>query len=156
MGSTSTMPPETWTMRGAREAFGTLAAPAPAALTGDWDGRLTGNARLVALSRAIAVGTPLRGWCGKSVTGDHVQNLVRRAGQVRPSASARLIAGTSRLDGRACVVVDYSAARRPIRWLRGELRWWRQPEQVVGILLLRIGGRAVGPFPFLLTRRTLR
>ena len=52
-------------------------------------------------------------------------------------------------------VADYSrTARPPVKWLRGEMRWMVPGGQVLGMLLVPVGRRVIGPFPFQMTRNT--
>jgi hypothetical protein len=106
------------------------------------------------MSTAIAAPTPLRGWCGKEIQENGaVRNLVRRRGVIRGSVRAVATDGESVLDGRRAVIVDYSkTARRPVSLLRGELRWLTPNVEALGMLIGRIAGRTVGPFPFILRR----
>jgi hypothetical protein len=142
------------TMRGARRAFSGLPAPLPADLVGRWDGAMVGRPGLQRLSRAVAALGPLRGWCGKHVEDTGlVHNLVRRGGNITPATDCWVSSGGSLLDGRAALVADYSrTAAPPVKWLRGEMRWLVPGEQILGMLVLPVGRRLIGPFPFQMTR----
>jgi hypothetical protein len=144
----------TLTMRGARRAFSGLPAPLPADLVGRWDGTMVGSPGLRRLSRAVAAFSPLRGWCGKQVEDTGlVHNLVRRGNATRPATDCWVSSGGSLLDGRAALVADYSrTAAPPLKWLRGEMRWLAPGEQILGMLVLPVGRRLIGPFPFQMTR----
>lgn len=137
------------TMRGARRAFSGLLAPLPADLVGRWDGTMVGSRGLRRLSRAIAAFTPLRGWCGKHVEdAGLVHNLVRRGHSTQRATDCWVSSGGSLLDGRAALVVDYSrTAAPPLKWVRGEMRWLVPGEQILGMLVLPVGRRLIGPSP---------
>ncbi len=145
---------DTWSMSAARRAFSGLPAPLPGDLVGRWDGTMVGSPGLQRLSRAIAALGPLRGWCGKQVQDSGlVHNLVRRRHTTQLATDCWVSSGGSLLDGRAALVVDYSrTAAPPLKWVRGEMRWLVPGEQVLGILVLPIGRRVIGPFPFQMTR----
>lgn len=153
--TTTVSPPGTnWSMRDVRLAFTHLSAPDPQELAGRWDGAFAGRPRLRRLTAAIAATGPLRGWCGKEIdqTGN-VHNLVRRGRAIEKSVGARAARGSSLLDGQPAVIVDYSrTAKPPVSWVRGELRWLRPGEEILGLLIFPLGRRHIGPFPFRLTR----
>ncbi len=145
-------PDSRWSMRDARQLYVALtAAPEVAELAGLWDGRLVGRPRLRRLSVAIAALTPLRGWCAKRILGSgEVVNLVLRHGATRESVRAVATPGTSVVDGRPALVIDYSAARPPLSWVRSELRWLTPGREVLGLLMFQVAHRSLGPFPFVL------
>ncbi len=153
--TTTVLPPGTnWSMRDARRVFAQLSALDLPELAGRWDGAFTGRPSLRRLTAAIAAATPLRGWCGKEIgqSGD-VHNLVRRAGATGMSVAATAARGSSLLDGQPAVIVDYSkTAKPPVSWVRGELRWLRPGQEILGLLIFPLGKRHIGPFPFRLTR----
>jgi hypothetical protein len=144
----------TLSMREARRVFSGLSAPQPGDLVGRWDGTMVGSPGLRRLSRVIAACTPLRGWCGKHVENTGlVHNVVRRGQTIKPATDCWVSSGGSLLDGRAALVADYSrTARPPVKWLRGEMRWLVPGGQVLGMLLVPVGRRVIGPFPFQMTR----
>lgn len=137
-----------------RALFATLTAPDVASMAGRWRGELVGSRWLRWTAVAAAATTPLRHWCGKEVhASGEVHNLVRRGAAVQLSVAGWASAGTSLLDGRPAVVVDYSrTARPPVRWLRGEIRSLPAKDEVFGVLLFPLGRRALGPFPFHMVR----
>ena len=143
-----------WSRRDVRRVFSGLTAAEPGDMVGRWDGTMVGSRSLRLLNRATAVFTPLRGWCGKQVEGTGlVHNRVRRGGSTRLATDCWVSRGESLLDGRPAVVADYSrTAKPPVKWLRGEMRWLVPGEQILGVLLFPIGRRAIGPFPFQMTR----
>ncbi len=144
---------EQWSMREARRAFERAPVARFDDLVGRWDGEMAGRASLRRLTLAMNALTPLRGWCGKEFEGSGmVRNLVRRDGGVQQSVSAAAGDGVSLVDGRPAVVVDYSGARPPVRWVRGELRWLTPGSEVLGVLLFPVSGRFVGPLPFTMVR----
>ncbi len=153
--TTTVSPPSTnWSMRDARVAFAHLSAPDPQELAGRWDGAFVGRPGLRRLTAAIAATSPLRGWCGKEINqaGD-VHNLVRRGGATEKSVGAIAARGSSLLDGRPAVIVDYSrTAKPPVSWVRGELRWLTPGQEIIGLLIFPLGRHHIGPFPFRLTR----
>jgi ketosteroid isomerase-like protein len=106
------------------------------------------------MTAALAAVSPLRGWCGEEVgQSGEVRNLVRRGGATEKSVGARAVCDFSLLDGGPPVIVDYSGtAKPPVRWLRGELRWLRPGQEVLGLPIFPLGKRRIGPFPFQLTR----
>ena len=155
--SQAAVPPQqlsTLSMRGVRHAFGRLPAPQPGDLVGRWDGTMVGNARLRLLNRMISALGPMRGWCGKQIeAGGLAHNLVRRGATSRRATDCWVSSGESLLDGRAALVADYSrTARPPLKWIRGEMRWLVPGTQVLGVLVLPVGGRIIGPFSFQMTR----
>lgn len=154
MTGTAQLPGTSWSMRDARRAFAQLPAPDPEDLAGQWDGAFVGRPALRWLTAAIAAASPLRGWCGKEIgRSGEVRNLVRRGTAVERSAGARAARGLSLLDGEPAVIVDYSkTAKPPVSWLRGELRWARPGQEILGVLIFPLGKRHLGPFPFRLTR----
>ncbi len=153
--TTAVFPPSTsWSMRDTRRVFAQLSAPDLHELAGHWDGAYIGRRSLRWLTAAISATGPLRGWCGKEIgqSGD-VSNLVRRGGAVEKSVSATAARGSSLLDGRPAVIVDYSkTAKPPVSWVRGELRWLRPGQEILGLLIFPVGKRRIGPLPFRLTR----
>ena len=153
--TTTVLPPSTnWSMRDARRAFAQLSAPDLQELAGRWDGTFIGRPGLRRLTAAIAATGPLRGWCGKEISksGD-MHNLVRRGGATKKSVAATATRAPSLLDGQPAVIVDYSkTAKPPVSWVRGELRWLRPGQEILGLLIFPVGKRHIGPFPFRLTR----
>jgi hypothetical protein len=153
--TTTVLPPgANWSMRDARGVFAQLSAPEVAELAGRWDGVFVGRPRLRRLTAAIASTSPLRGWCGKEIgPSGQVRNLVRRGGAIERSVGATAARGLSLLNGGPAVIVDYSGtAKPPVSWLRGELRWLRPGQEMLGLLIFPLGKRRIGPFPFHLTR----
>ena len=141
-------------MREVRQVLAQLPAGDREDLAGQWDGTFVGRRTLRWLTAAIAAASPLRGWCGKQIgPSGEVHNLVRRAGGVESSVSARAARGLSLIDGRPAVIVDYSGtAKAPVSWLHGEMRWARPGEELLGVLIFPLGKRHLGPFPFRLSR----
>lgn len=153
--TTTVSPPSTnWSMHDARLAFAQLSAPDPQELAGRWDGEFVGRPSLRRLTAAIAATGPLRGWCGKEIgQAGHVHNLVRRKGAIEKSVGATAARGSSLLDGRPAIIVDYSTtAKPPVSWVRGELRWLRPGQEILGLLIFPLGRHHIGPLPFRLTR----
>lgn len=102
-------------MRGARQAFAQLPAPDLQQLAGRWDGTFIGRPGMRRLTAAIAAPGPLRGWCGKEISQPgEVHNLVRRRGVTQKSVRATAGRGSSLLDGRPAVIVDYSKTAKPL------------------------------------------
>ena len=116
---------------------------------------MVGRPGLVRTAQAMALVTPLRGWCGKRFAGDGtvVNRVLRRDGVVDAVVGA-VGTGESLLDGNPALIVTYRrTAPPPVRWMHGEVRWLEPGESLLGMLFLPIRGRVViGPFPFLLTR----
>ena len=78
---------------------------------------------------------------------------MRRGGATKESVGATAARGSSLLDGQPAVIVDYSkTAKPPVSWVRGELRWLRPSQEILGLLVFPLGKRHIGPFPFRLTR----
>jgi hypothetical protein len=49
--------------------------------------------------------------------------------------------------------VDYAASGSPlVTSLHGEIRWLDQGERVLGLVMVRPGGRTLATFPFEMTR----
>jgi hypothetical protein len=142
------------TPRSARELFSTLQAPDVRDLSGRWDGHMVGRRWLRSLSTALALPTPLRGWCGKEITpSGHVTNRVRRRRETRPSVACTASLGMSVVDGCPVVVADYSkSGPPPVAWLRGEIRTLVPHEEVLGLLMLRLGHRVLVTMPFHMVR----
>jgi hypothetical protein len=153
--TTTVLPPSTnWSMRDAGRVFAQLSAPDLQELAGRWDGAFIGRPSLQRLTTAIAATGPLRAWCGKDIgpSGD-VHNLVRRRGATKESVRAAAARGSSLLDGQPAVIVDYSkTAKPPVSWVRGELRWLRPGQEILGLLIFPLRKHPIGPFPFRLTR----
>ena len=144
-----------WSRTDARRQFTGLALPSEAAVGGQWAGAMVGRPKLVRTAQAMALVTPLRGWCGKRFPGDGtVVNRVLRRGLTVDAVVGAVGTGESALDGNPALIVTYrGTAAPPVRWLRGEVRWFEPGQSLLGMLFLPIRGRLVmGPFPFLLTR----
>jgi hypothetical protein len=137
--------------------FGGLAAPTLEDLVGQWDGEFIGRPALRRLTVALTAPTRMRGWCGKLIDDSgNVHNLVRRGRRVVRAVDATASSGTSLLDGKPAIVVDYSKTSRPPGcWVRGELRWLVEGSDVLGVLLVPVRGHLLGPLPFRLTGAAL-
>ena len=142
------------TPRTARDVFARLVSPDLEEMSGRWDGRMVGRWWLRWLQRATSLPTPLRGWCGKEIEpSGQVRNLVRRRGAIRPSVACAAAPGSSVVDGRRALIVDYAASGSPlVASLHGEIRWLDQGERVLGLVMVRPGGRTLATFPFEMTR----
>jgi hypothetical protein len=114
------------------ELFGTLpAGPLPT-------GRGAGTALLGPGTRGRRLGAAFvrrTAWQGKDLAPDG-RSLRNRIGPFGLRAvSAQVDAGPSRVDGRPCVVLDYSRTPWPARWVRDEMREV-EPGRYLGIVFL--------------------
>ena len=144
-----------WTRRDACREFAGLGSPSDGEVAGEWSGAMVGRPALARTAEVMALGTPLRAWCGKRFAGDGtVVNRVLRRGSAVEAVVGVVSTGPSLLDGNPALIVTYRrTAPPPVRWMRGEVRWLEPGESLLGMLFLPIRGKmGIGPFPFLLTR----
>lgn len=143
-----------WSISDLRRAFKDAAPLDPADLIGRWDGELIGRPYIQRGMRLITSLLPFRGWIGKEfVDEEHMHNLVLRHGVERAVLPGTVFVGDSLLDkGSRTLVITYPDVPPPTRWMRAELRWLSVGDAVLGMLMIPVAGRPIGPFPYRLVR----
>jgi len=87
-------------------------------------------------ARPLAALTCMLAWQGKEFAADgrSLRNVLSPIG--RRAVAAEVYVGRSRVDGQACIVLDYSETSRAAKWVRDEIREV-SPGLYVGVVFVR-------------------